>query len=427
MKRFSVFVLVLWVAGLMGAVGVPTAPAPTVSNLGGLGTGVGTALGVNIGSAGAPVLFNGAGGTPSSITLTNGTGLPISTGLSGAGTGFLTAAGNAVNATGGLVTHGGDIGAATGTSLTLGTSGLVGGTNLIEQRNGTSGQRFNIYSTYTSGSNYADGFISMGLAGTDMWIGTQGAGASGSGGKLTFAPAASARWHMATNGQLLAVSGGTASDPALSFNSDPNTGLYSTNGDQLYIATGGSGRYKWTLTAMQMDPAAGLRWCPDNIDGNADCGMVRAGVGAIGVTAGATSSNGATLRFSANSPAQITSNQDNYTAGGSGAYKSYFQRWSTDAARDVTGLSISQVDGEVHVIVNVGAQNIVLKHDVTSTAANRFLCSTGADITLAANQAADLVYDGTTQRWRVFKRNSLWLLILPVGRRRRQSTYSLAA
>ena len=35
------------------------------------GTGVGTALAVNVGSAGAPVLFNGAGGTPSSMTLTN--------------------------------------------------------------------------------------------------------------------------------------------------------------------------------------------------------------------------------------------------------------------------------------------------------------------------------------------------------------------
>lgn len=42
------------------------------------GTGVQTALGVNIGSAGAPVLFNGALGTPSSGTLTNATGLPIS-------------------------------------------------------------------------------------------------------------------------------------------------------------------------------------------------------------------------------------------------------------------------------------------------------------------------------------------------------------
>ncbi len=39
------------------------------------GTGIVTALGVNVGSAGAPVLFNGAGGTPSSLTLTNATGL----------------------------------------------------------------------------------------------------------------------------------------------------------------------------------------------------------------------------------------------------------------------------------------------------------------------------------------------------------------
>lgn len=54
------------------------------------GTGVETALGVNIGSAGAPVLFNGAGGTPSSLTLTNATGLPISTGVSGLGTGVAT-------------------------------------------------------------------------------------------------------------------------------------------------------------------------------------------------------------------------------------------------------------------------------------------------------------------------------------------------
>ena len=45
------------------------------------GAGVKTALEVNVGSAGAPVLFNGAGGTPSSITLTSATGLPASTGI----------------------------------------------------------------------------------------------------------------------------------------------------------------------------------------------------------------------------------------------------------------------------------------------------------------------------------------------------------
>lgn len=53
------------------------------------GTGITAALGVNIGSAGAPVLFNGAGGTPSSLTLTNASGLPIG-GVTGLGTGCAT-------------------------------------------------------------------------------------------------------------------------------------------------------------------------------------------------------------------------------------------------------------------------------------------------------------------------------------------------
>jgi hypothetical protein len=56
-----------------------------------LGTGVATALGVNVGSAGAFVTFDGALGTPSSGTLTNATGLPVASGISGFGTGIATA------------------------------------------------------------------------------------------------------------------------------------------------------------------------------------------------------------------------------------------------------------------------------------------------------------------------------------------------
>ena len=49
----------------------------------GLGTGVETALGVNVGAAGAVVVNGGALGTPSSGTLTSATGLPIDAGTSG--------------------------------------------------------------------------------------------------------------------------------------------------------------------------------------------------------------------------------------------------------------------------------------------------------------------------------------------------------
>jgi hypothetical protein len=48
------------------------------------GTGVFTALGINVGSVGAPVLLNGAGGTPTSLVLTNATGTPTSIGLANA-------------------------------------------------------------------------------------------------------------------------------------------------------------------------------------------------------------------------------------------------------------------------------------------------------------------------------------------------------
>jgi hypothetical protein len=54
------------------------------------GTGVATALGVNVGSAGSFLVNGDSLGTTSSLTLTYATGLPISTGVSGLGTGVAT-------------------------------------------------------------------------------------------------------------------------------------------------------------------------------------------------------------------------------------------------------------------------------------------------------------------------------------------------
>jgi hypothetical protein len=58
--------------------GAGVTPATTTT-----GTGVVTALGVNVGTAGAFVVNGGALGTPSSGTLTSATGLPLSTGVTG--------------------------------------------------------------------------------------------------------------------------------------------------------------------------------------------------------------------------------------------------------------------------------------------------------------------------------------------------------
>jgi hypothetical protein len=80
-----------------GALGTPSSGTltnctglPVSTGVSGLGTDVATALAVAVGSAGAPVVNGGALGTPSSGTLTNATGLPISTGVSGLGSNVAT-------------------------------------------------------------------------------------------------------------------------------------------------------------------------------------------------------------------------------------------------------------------------------------------------------------------------------------------------
>ena len=97
------------------------------------GTGVVTALGVNTGSAGAFVVNGGALGTPSSGTLTNATGLPLTTGVTGTlpigngGTGQTTASA-AFNALSPITTTGDLIignGTNSATRLGIGTSTYV--------------------------------------------------------------------------------------------------------------------------------------------------------------------------------------------------------------------------------------------------------------------------------------------------------------
>lgn len=97
-------------------------------------------------------------------------------------------------------------------------------------------------------------------------------------------------------------------------------------------------------------------------------------------------------------PAQITANQNDYAP--TNHATAYHFRLATDASRTVTGLQGGAAGREV-LLTNVGAFDLVLAHNSTSTAANQFLCPNSASLTLNPNDSVRCRYDGTSSRWRV--------------------------
>lgn len=222
--------------------GVPSVIVP--------GTGVEAALAVNVGSAGAPVLFNGAGGTPSSLVGTNITGtasgLTAGTasavavgGITGLGTGVATALAVNVGTVGAFVVNGGALGipaSGTVTNLTgtasININGTVGATTPLAGffTNGTFNGTVNnaVTGTGTAGfllvQNSTDAsFIQCaqrGSAATGTTFGISRAGMS----ECLFSPFAGGTAVIGTNNSTALVLG-TNNIVALTIGTDQSTAL----------------------------------------------------------------------------------------------------------------------------------------------------------------------------------------------------------
>ena len=82
-----------------------------------------------------------------------------------------------------------------------------------------------------------------------------------------------------------------------------------------------------------------------------------------------------------------------------------YTQWQVmcSAATALSGITAPVVGNkhDFHILINASAFTLTLKHDVTSTAANRFYCPNNADVLVRQNGTVFIIYDTNASRWRV--------------------------
>lgn len=245
------------------------------------------------------------------------------------------------------------------------------------------------------------------VAGANLTIaGSQGTG-TGVGGSilLQVAPAGSSGSSQNALSTVLTISPtgsgqalfgtGTLANPSISFTGATGLGFRAFDATRMiFISNGIEAIY---FNSGEFRAASGFQYTwsssPTNAAGSV-AGLGYGGAaGVVALTNGGASPG--TLRSSANSPAQITANQNNYAIG-----TGLFNRVNSDASRTITGV-VAGLDGQLALDWNVGSFDLVYsQQDTNSTAANRFANASGANLTISAGQVALRQYDNTTARWR---------------------------
>jgi hypothetical protein len=125
---------------------------------------------------------------------------------------------------------------------------------------------------------------------------------------------------------------------------------------------------------------------------------------------------GGSLFLTTFTPREIKANQNNYRAGSEGPaeevlFPAAIIRLKSSAEFNITGLAKQpayeepvtgeKADGQILILTNIGAFTLNLVNEsALSTASNRILTSTGANLKLEPKHSIRLYYDEATAKWR---------------------------